>query len=37
MDAIGSSTKLMWVLIFIYSFPVLLLILSGGYMVLQKV
>ncbi len=30
MDAIGSSTKLMWVLIFIYSFPVLLLILSGA-------
>lgn len=28
MDAIGSSTKLMWILIFIYSFPILLLILS---------
>lgn len=28
MDAIGSSTKLMWFFVFIYSFPILLLILS---------
>lgn len=28
MDAIGSSTKLMWFYCFIYSFPILLLILA---------
>lgn len=31
MDAIGSSTKLMWFFVFIYSFPILLLILSVLY------
>lgn len=28
MDAIGSSTRLMWLFVFIYSFPILLLFFS---------
>lgn len=28
MDAIGSSTRLIWLFVFIYSFPVVLLLLS---------
>ncbi|MDO4469167.1 MAG: hypothetical protein Q4C84_04915 [Bacillota bacterium] len=28
MDEIGSSTRLMWIFVFIYSFPVLLLLFS---------
>lgn len=38
MDAIGSSTKLMWFFVFIYSFISYSIIdFVGNYMVLQKV